>query len=318
MKIMVTGGAGFIGSHVVDWYIKEGHEVVIVDNLSSGKENNINPLAKFYLVDIRSPEIEKVFALEKPDIVNHHAAQKSVPASVDDPYTDADINLLGFLRLLDNCVKFRVKKVIAISSGGALAGDADTIPTNESTSPSLESPYAISKYMSEKYLSFYAQTHGLDYLVLRYANVYGPRQIPDGECGVIPIFFHNYFAGQPSYLMAYDDQPEGTTRDYVYVDDVARANLLALQYGRNEMIHIGSGIERHIAHIYDEMKRVLQHDLPLIRKGPRIGDVKRSCLDPSKAKRILGWEAKISLSEGIRLLYEDYINRYYHTFTLNI
>lgn len=307
MKVLVTGGAGFVGSHVVDAYIREGHEVVVVDNLSSGRLENVNPKAKFYLMDIRSKELEKVFELERPDVVNHHAAQKSVPKSVEDPMFDADVNVLGLINLLNNCVKYEVQKFIFISSGGALVGDAEVIPTDETVEPKMISPYAITKYVSEKYLHFYAVTYGLKYLVLRYANIYGPRQIPEGECGVIPIFFNNYLEGKPSVLMAYADQPRGTTRDYIYVEDAAEANVLGLTLGENEVLNIGSGIEIHIEDIYLKMQEVLGHNLPLERTSERVGDVKRSCLDSSKAKRVLGWEAKVTLEEGLRKLRDYYL-----------
>lgn len=304
LKILVTGGAGFIGSHVVDAYIREGWEVVVVDDLSSGKKENIHPEATFYLMDIRSPDLQKVFALERPDVVNHHAAQKSVPLSVEDPILDADLNVIGLLNVLNQCVAHEVKKCIFISSGGALAGDAAVIPTDEDTMADMIAPYAISKYVGEKYLHFYAVTHGLSYVSLRYANVYGPRQVPEGECGVVPIFMNNFLAGKPSELFTYADMPRGTTRDYVYVDDVARANVLAATKGENVALNIGTGVEMHIADIYEQMREVLGHDLPLIRKSERVGDVRRSCLDCTRAKDVLGWEAQVTFKEGIKRLYE--------------
>lgn len=304
MKILVTGGAGFIGSNVVDGYIKEGHEVVIVDDLSSGRLENINPKAKFYLADIRSKEMKKIFEIEKPDIVNHHAAQKSVVKSVEDPLLDADINIKGLLNLLELCVKYNVKKVIFSSSGGALVGDAKIIPTDETYEPVMISPYAINKYSGEKYLSYYAKIHGLKYTVLRYANVYGPRQIADGECGVIPIFMNNLIDNKPSKLFAYSDMPKGTTRDYVYVGDVAKANIKAINKGDNEMIHIGMEKELYIEDIYYEIEKVIGKTIPLIREKERIGDVKRSVLDCSKARRLLGWTGSVELSEGLKLTYE--------------
>jgi UDP-glucose 4-epimerase len=303
LKILVTGGAGFIGSNVVDAYIREGHDVVVVDNLSSGKKENVHPDAAFYLMDIRSDDLRKVFDIERPDVVNHHAAQKSVPKSVEDPVFDAELNVVGLLNVLNQCVAFDVKKVIFISSGGALAGDADVIPTDEEHVSDMISPYAISKYVGEKYLHFYAVTYGLTYVSLRYANVYGPRQVAEGESGVVPIFMENFFQNRPSELYAYADQPRGTTRDYVYVDDVARANVLALTKGRNVPINIGTGVEMHIEDIYRQMQEVLGHDLPLIRKKERVGDVRRSCLDCTRAKDVLGWEAEVSFKEGIRRLY---------------
>ena len=207
MKIIVTGGAGFIGSHVVDGYIEAGHEVVVIDNLSTGKLENLNQAARFYQTDIRDPQLIDIFKLEKPDIVNHHAAQISVPVSVKDPITDGKINALGFLNLLNCCRDSGVKKVIFISSGGAIYGEAEEYPTTENYAPKPLSPYAIHKLISEYYLAFYQHQYNLKYTVLRYANVYGPRQIPHGEAGVVSIFITNFRDGIRSKLYAF---PEDT------------------------------------------------------------------------------------------------------------
>ncbi|MGB8956001.1 MAG: NAD-dependent epimerase/dehydratase family protein [Tumebacillaceae bacterium] len=300
MKIIVTGGAGFIGSQVTDAYIAAGHEVIVVDDLSTGKRENLNPQAKFYQLDISAPELEEVFRTERPDVVNHHAAQKSVPKSVEDPVLDASINVIGLLNVLNLCVKYEVKRFIGVSSGGALAGENAPIPTKETDEPSLISPYAISKYVGEKYLNFYSLTHGLTYVGLRYANVYGPRQVAEGECGVIPIFMDNLLADQPSSLFAYADMPRGTTRDYVHVTDIARANVLALTKGDNEVLNIGAGVELYIEDIYYEVEKAFGKQIPLIRKSERVGDIKRSALDASKAKALLGWEPQIGLEEGLK------------------
>ncbi|MFD1675329.1 NAD-dependent epimerase/dehydratase family protein [Alicyclobacillus fodiniaquatilis] len=305
MKILVTGGAGFIGSNVVDAYIAAGHEVVVVDHAGC-KTENVHPKAKLYLVDIRSAELEHVFAIERPDIVNHHAAQKSVPRSVEDPKLDADINILGLLNLLENSVRHDVQKVIFVSSGGALAGDAAVIPTPENIEPVMISPYAISKYVSEKYLYFYFVTHGIRYTSLRYANVYGPRQVPEGESGVIPIFMNNLLQRRESTLFAYPDMPKGTTRDYVYVEDVAHANVLALTGGDNQILNIGSGIELYIEDIYHQMEDVVDIHIPLKHASERVGDVRRSVLDCRLAREVLGWEPRVDLKEGLRRTYEYY------------
>lgn len=303
MKILVTGGAGFIGSHVVDKYIELGHKVIVIDNLSSGSEHNIHPSAKFYNMDICSEQLIDVFKNERPEVVNHHAAQKSVPKSVENPKFDAHINIIGLLNVLQASLDSGVKKFIYVSSGGALAGDADIIPTNESVPPKLLSPYAVSKYAGELYLRVFSKLYNIKTLTLRYANVYGPRQIPEGECGVIPIFLENFLSNRPSTLMAYPDQPKGTTRDYVYVDDIVKANVLALTRGENEVLNLGSGNEIHIEEVYETMKRVYKHNLPLLRRSERKGDVRRSCLDISKAKAVLGWEPAISLEEGLHRLF---------------
>jgi UDP-glucose 4-epimerase len=245
MKILVTGGAGFIGSNVVDAYINAGHEVVVVDDLSSGKQENLNPGAKFYLADIRSEEIKKIFEEERPEVLNHHAAQISVPASVEDPIFDADVNIKGLLNLLEAAVKNETKKVVFISSGGAIYGEAVEYPTSEAYPPIPLSPYAITKFASEKYLAFYDHHYGLDYTVLRYANIYGPRQIPHGEAGVVAIFMENLLEKRPSTLYHFPDEPRGMVRDYCYVEDVARANILALEAGSREAFNIGTGTETH-------------------------------------------------------------------------
>lgn len=299
MKILVTGGAGFIGSHVAEWYLREGHEVVVVDDLSTGRREQVPSSASFYKLDIRSDGMEAVFEKERPDAVNHHAAQKSVPKSVANPTHDADVNVAGTLRLLDLCVRYGTKRFIFASTGGALAGEEAEIPTQEEAKPSLHSPYAISKFTVEQYLRFYRRNHGLDFVALRYANVYGPRQVPEGECGVVPIFMQNIAAGLPSTLFAGPDMPSGTTRDYVYIDDVCRANLAALRAGGGEILNIGSGRERHIAEIYELVCRVMGNRQPLLAAGSRPGDLKRSALDCSKAEQLLGWKPEVSLEEGL-------------------
>lgn len=300
MKVMVIGGAGFIGSNIVDLYVEAGHDVVVVDNFSSGQHTNVHPSARQYNVDIRSADLERVFELEQPEVVNHQAAQKSVPMSVEDPVLDADINIIGLLRVLQLCVRYHVRKVIFSSSGGALAGDADQIPTSESYEPVMISPYAIAKYASEKYLYYYSVIHGLKYTVLRYANVYGPRQIADGECGVVPIFLNHLLRDQPSTLFAYADMPKGTTRDYVYVGDVARANLLALTQGDNLVLNIGSGEEMYIEDIYSVIEDIVDKHIPLIHASERVGDVRRSALDGTRARQALGWTPQVSFDEGLR------------------
>ncbi|NLM53410.1 MAG: NAD-dependent epimerase/dehydratase family protein [Firmicutes bacterium] len=301
MKILVTGGAGFIGSTVVDAYIAAGHDVVVVDNLDSGRMENVNPQAKFYLMDVRSPDLKKVFELEKIDVINHHAAQKSVPHSVEDPILDAQINILGILNLLELAVEYGVKRVIFSSTGGALLGDAEVIPTPEESPVQTISPYTITKYTSEKYLEFYRLTHGLTYVVLRYANVYGPRQIAEGECGVTPIFLDNLLNDRPSKLYAYPDMPDGCTRDYVYVGDVARANVLALEKGDNLIFNIGTGQEVSTSQVYRYLQAATgKYDVPLIPAGARVGDLRRSALDITRAREVLGWEPQVDFPTGLK------------------
>lgn len=306
MKILVTGGAGFIGSNVADAYINAGHEVVVVDNLVSGKMENLNPKAKFYLMDVRSEEIRKVFEIEKPDMVNHHAAQMSVPASVEDPGYDADVNVKGLINVLEAARRNNTEKVIFISSGGAVYGNATEYPTSEKYQPEPASPYAITKFVSEKYLAFYKDTYGLDYTVLRYANIYGPRQIPHGEAGVVAIFMDRLIAGKGCTVYRFTEEPKGMTRDYVFVGDVARANLIALEKGSKDAFNIGTGIATHTLELYNGIFEAVKNRVPIpdaLAKptigDARPGDLKRSCLVFEKAKRELGWEPKTSLKEGL-------------------
>jgi UDP-glucose 4-epimerase len=300
MKILVTGGAGFIASHVVDKYIELGHEVVIVDNLSTGRQENINPAAKFYEIDICSPEIEKIFDVEKPDIVNHHAAQISVPKSVIDPLLDAKINAMGFLNVLQCCVKHNTSRVINVSSGGAIYGEATEYPTTESYSPKPLSPYAIHKYLSEIYLHYYHEAYGIKYVTLRYANVYGPRQIPTGEAGVVSIFIETLLNNKTPYLFAYPEDPDGMIRDYVYVQDVVKANIVALDCIPNDAYNIGTGIETTTGMLLGEICHQLNKEYNPIKAPPRPGDIRQSCLDNTKANKIMGWVPEFTLTDGLK------------------
>ncbi|HNX36803.1 MAG TPA: NAD-dependent epimerase/dehydratase family protein [Candidatus Cloacimonadota bacterium] len=299
MKILITGGAGFIGSHVSDAYLAAGHDVVVVDDLSSGYAHNLNPKAKFYKQDICSPELDEVFSLEQPDIVNHHAAQISVPRSIEDPLRDARINVLGLINLLQNCMKHHVKKVIFISSGGAIYGEAEEYPTSENYQPIPLSVYAINKMVGESYLYFYQHQYGLSYTVLRYANVYGPRQVSHGEAGVVSIFTEKLLSGEQPVLNAYPEEPEGMIRDYVYVKDVVQANLLALEHGTGEAFNIGTRIETTTRGLYNEICRQLEINIEPLAGMARQGDIRRSLLNFDKANSILGWTPGYTLSRGI-------------------
>lgn len=308
MKILVTGGAGFIGSNVVDAYIGAGHEVVVIDNLFSGKLSNLNSKAKFYLMDIRSAEVKKMFVMEKFDLVNHHAAQMSVPASVEDPSFDADVNVKGFLNLLEAARDTQVKKVVFISSGGAIYGEAKEFPTSEASHPVPLSPYAITKAVSEQYLAFYHHQYQLDYTVLRYANVYGPRQIPHGEAGVVAIFMDRLLNNQPCTVYHFADQPRGMTRDYCFVGDVVQANLLALTKGSGEAFNIGTTVATHTLDLFEAIYAAIKEvrpELDISLRSPvkgeaRAGDLTQSCLNVDKAKQILGFSAEHDLMAGLR------------------
>ena len=307
MRILVTGGAGFIGSHVVDSYIAKGHEVSVVDNLFTGKRKNLNTLAKFYLMDIRSDLLKVVFEIERPEIVNHHAAQPSVPASMKTPMLDAEINIGGIINLLECSVKYGARKVIFSSSGGAIYGEAETVPTSEEYPPRPLSPYAVSKFASEHYLHCYRNHYGLDFTSLRYANIYGPRQVPHGEASVIAIFMGKLLKGEVPTVYHYEGEPGGMTRDYCYVEDVAKANLLALERGSGETFNIGTEIGTVTTDLYYAILSVMRdfghakdyiYDEP--HKGPaRPGDIRRSCLDTSKAANHLGWTSEHDLRTGL-------------------
>ena len=307
MKILVTGGAGFIGSNVVDAYLEAGHDVVVMDNLFSGKWENLNPKAKFYLMDIRSAEVAKVFEKEKFDLVNHHAAQMSVPASVEDPLFDADVNVKGFVNLLETARDTGVKKIVFISSGGAIYGEAEEFPTSEKSPPLPLSPYAITKSVSEQYLAFYQHQYGLDYTILRYANVYGPRQIPHGEAGVVAIFMDRLLAGKSCTVYHFSDEPRGMTRDYCFVGDIVQANLQALEKGSGGAFNIGTTKETHTADlfhaIFEEIKKQrpdLSDELRNCLTGAgRPGDLTRSCLLCRKAEKELGFKPRYSLTQGL-------------------
>ncbi len=299
MKILITGGAGFIGSHVADVYLKAGHSVVIVDDLSTGNRANIPGAARFYLMDVASPLLAKVFQEEKPDVVNHHAAQMSVTVSARDPMLDARINCLGLLNVLEASRAAGIRKLIFISSGGAVYGESplDRIP--ETNPPAPESPYAIHKLLGENYLRFYEHQHGLTWTTLRYGNVYGPRQNPHGEAGVVAIFITRLLAGEIPTINAYPEDPEGMSRDYVYVEDVAQASLLALTKGDREAFNIATGKPVKTREVLATISRILGKELKYTRAGPRPGDLKRSCLDVTKAARVLGWKPVHDLDAGL-------------------
>ncbi len=313
-RVLVTGGAGFIGSHVVDACIAAGYDVAVVDNLSTGRMANLNPASRFHQIDIRSDDLNAVFRQEKPHIINHHAAQMSVPDSVRDPKFDADVNVLGFLNLMECALRHEVKKTIFISSGGAIYGETDIYPTPETFPPQPLSPYAVTKLIAEHYLQFYRHQYGMDYTVLRYANIYGPRQIPKGEAGVVAIFIENLLAGRPSVVNAYPDEPRGMERDYCYVEDVAQANILAMAPGSaaGDVFNIGTDIPTKTADLYDIIhktyaaairERTGADPAPSLAspncEPARKGDLTRSCLNIKKARSMLGWKPSITLIDGI-------------------
>lgn len=299
MKILITGGAGFVGSHVAEACLKAGHSVAVVDDLSTGNRANVPAGASFYLMDIASPLLERVFQAERPEVVNHHAAQMSVTVSVRDPVLDARVNGMGLLNVLENSRKAGVKKFIFISSGGAIYGESDLDRIPESHFPAPESPYAINKLLGEHYVRFYGRQYGISWTSLRYANVYGPRQNPAGEAGVVAIFITKMLKGEVPTINAYPEDPEGMSRDYVYVEDVARANVLALDKGQGQAINIGTGRPVKTRELLSSICSIIGKELKYTRAGPRPGDLRRSCLDASKAAQALGWQPCFDLDGGL-------------------
>jgi len=296
MKFLVTGGAGFIASHIVDRLIDEGNQVVIVDDLSTGSKDNLNPKARFYNMDICSPELVSVFEAERPDYVNHHAAQVLVVRSLREPMMDARLNIEGSLNVIYLSKMYGVKKIIYASTGGALYGEPECLPVDENHPINPLAPYGVSKHTVEHYLHLYGIDYGLNYTILRYPNVYGPRQNPHGEAGVIAIFTEKMIKGKIPKIFG-----DGTaTRDYVYIDDIVEANLLAVEKGDRGTYNLGSNKETSVNEIFSLLKAKLDFPLKPIYESKRPGEVYRICLTNDKAKAELGWSPKVSLEEGIK------------------
>jgi UDP-glucose 4-epimerase len=298
VKILVTGAAGFIASHVADAYVDAGHEVVIVDDLSRGSLRNVNPKARFYQCDIRDQgAIEEIFESEKPAIVNHHAAQMDVRRGVREPLFDADVNILGSLNLLQAAIAHKVKRFIYIASAGAGYGEPKHMPVPEDYPINPITPYGISKHTVEHYLFTFSFLYGLHYVVLRYGNVYGPRQNSQGEAGVFAIFSEQMLAGvQP---VIYGDGNK--VRDYVYISDVVAANVAALERGTNEIFNIGTGVETRDLGVFQIVRSLLGKQVEPKYAPRRPGEIDRICLDISKANALLNWRPQVTLSKGASL-----------------
>tara|TARA_A100001037_G_scaffold82576_1_gene74581 strand:+ start:7876 stop:8805 length:930 start_codon:yes stop_codon:yes gene_type:complete len=293
---LVTGGAGFIGSHLVDQLLDSGFRVVVVDNLSSGQLRNINSNCVFMHGDITGDSLDSVFEKEKPGLVFHLAAQSSVAISSEKPILDASTNILGTLRVAQNCAKHGVKKLIYSSTGGAIYGEPPELPVDEATSPRPISNYGVSKYQGEQFIELYHKLHNLNYCILRYANVYGPRQDGNGEAGVIPIFASLMQNGKQPTIFGTGEQK----RDFVSVHDVVRANMLAITKGGNSVYNIGSSTMYSVNRIYQLIQEHLEFEQEALSGAPRPGDVFEISLDYSKAKRELKWEPEIDFENGLQ------------------
>jgi UDP-glucose 4-epimerase len=306
LNILVTGGAGFIGSHVVDAYVAEGHKVIVVDDLSSGQRENVNPKAEFYRLDIRATGIIRILRRHSIDVVNHLAAQMDVRFSVADPLFDASVNVLGGLNVFESARQVGVKKFIFSSTGGAIYGEQDYFPADEEHALRPLSPYGITKLVTEKYLYYYKKVYGIDYVVLRYANVYGPRQNPHGEAGVVAIFAKKMLNGESPIINGDGKQ----TRDYTYVGDVAKANLLATNYSGSNVFNIGTGIETDVNELFYELRALLNPSCAEIHGPAKIGEQLRSVIDHAKIRRVCGWAPSVGVSEGLKNTAEYFKKKY--------
>ena len=304
-RVLVTGGAGFIGSTVVDAFLEAGWDVAVVDDLSSGRRENVPPAARLYPCDVRSAAAAEVVLAERPTVLCHHAAQIDVRRSMADPRHDADVNLGGLLNLMQAAAKAGVEHVLFASSGGAMYGEADRIPTPEGTPPQPVSHYGAAKAASELYLGVYRATYGIPFTALRYANVYGPRQDPHGEAGVVAIFCGRLLEGRPCTI--YGDG--GQTRDYVFVGDVARANVLAAERRLDAALNVGTGVETDVNALYGHLARAAGVDRPAEHAPARAGEQRRSCIDPVAAAATLGWRPETRLADGLARTFEWFRER---------
>jgi UDP-glucose 4-epimerase len=295
-KILVTGGAGFVGSHIVDAYLAAGHQVVAVDDLFTGHRKNVNPLCEFHQFDVRSPQLEALFERHRFDYVSHQAARGNVRASMEDPMTYADVNVRGGVNVLECCRKYAVRKIIYSSTGGCVYGEPRYLPADEAHPLQPRDPYGASKASYELYFPVYEMNYGLRYTILRYPNVYGPRQDPFGEAGVVSIFIGQILRNLQPVINGDGEQ----LRDYVYVADVVRANLLVLEKGDNDVFNVGWGRGTSVNEIFQRLKDVLGSNTPEVHGAPKLGEIRQTYLNSAKAAELLNWRPQISLEEGLR------------------
>jgi UDP-glucose 4-epimerase len=296
MNILVTGGAGFIGSHIVDAYLREGHRIVVLDNLSTGKREQVHPDATFYAIDLMDPEVKDIFKRENIEVINHHAAQISVTQSVADPVFDAEINIVGSLKLLQLAVTHQIRKFIFASTGGALYGEQDYYPADEEHPKQPMSPYGIAKLTVERYLNYYRENFNIQPTILRYSNVYGPRQDPHGEAGVVAIFCKQLLKDQKPVIFGDGEQ----TRDFVSVFDVVNAHLKALSENCEGTYNIGTGEETSVNTIAASLIEASGKALSPQHDPPRMGEQRRSSIDYGKFNRDHGWQPVQPLNEGLK------------------
>jgi len=305
VKTLVTGGAGFIGSHLADRLIEDGHEVVVLDDLSTGRREQVPSTANFYQMDVETRWLPRVIEREKPEAVFHLAAQLSVPRSVEDPVFDAHVNVMGSLSLIQACRRAKVRRFVFFSTGGAIYGQADVIPTAETQAPAPMAPYGAAKLAVEHYLRLFQALEGFPAVTIRPGNVYGPRQDPHGEAGVVAIFARALLQGEVPVI----NGDGAFTRDYVYVGDVVEAAVAALRSDATGSFNVGTGIETDVNRLYELIRRATGKDVEARRGPARPGDARRSCLDAHLASEVLGWRPRVSLEEGIRLTVEHFAVR---------
>ncbi|WP_297423400.1 NAD-dependent epimerase/dehydratase family protein [Clostridium sp.] len=303
MKVLITGGAGFIGSHVVDLLIKNDYDVCVLDNLTHGKRKNLNPNVTFYNIDIRKEDVFNIFEKERPDIVVHNAAQISVSNSLEKPLEDAQVNIIGSINILEASRRFKVQKIIYPASA-AIFGEPEYLPIDEKHSLNMISHYGVSKHVVEHYLEVYKKLYDIDYVILRYSNVYGPRQDSTGEGGVVAIFFEKMIKGHAPCIYGNGEQ----IRDFVYVKDVAKANLIAIQGNRSGIYNVCTNTKTTVNNLFSYIRDIIRNDIEPLYLEERKGDIRQSYMTYEKIRNELGWNPDYSIQNGLMESFEYYYN----------